>query len=322
MPTFVIDSAALSRNMEKLRRFTSAQIIAVVKGNGYGLGLVPYARFLTAQGVALLAVSTVEEAAALRDAGITAQLLMLSSTALPEEIAALLARDVILTVGSADAARAVSDAAAARGVTARVHVKLDTGMGRYGFLPQETAEAATLLQALPALRVEGVFTHLSDAANAKCTALQYRRFTEGVRILQEAGVNTGLRHVCASTAFLRYPEMHLDAVRLGSALLGRLSVPDTLGLERIGWLEAQVTEETNALRLRDRLRRVLHAGRRLLRADGMTVLVNGCRCPVRGVVGATAIEADVTDVPCAVGATVRIEVRPKFVDSAVPREYR
>lgn len=354
MPTFVIDSAALSRNMEKLRRFTSAQIIAVVKGNGYGLGLVPYARFLTAQGVALLAVSTVEEAAALRGAGITAEVLMLSSTALPEEIAALLTRDVILTVGSADAARAVSDAAAARGVTARVHVKLDTGMGRYGFLPQETAEAAALLQALPALRVEGVFTHLSDAANAKCTALQYRRFTEGVRILQEAGVNTGLRHVCASTAFLRYPEMHLDAVRLGSALLGRLSVPDTLGLERIGWLEAQVTElktlpagwpvgytgayrtrretrlallpvgytsgvgvteETNALRLRDRLRRVL-------RADGLTVLVNGCRCPVRGVVGATAIEADVTDVPCAVGDTVRIEVRPKFVDSAVPREYR
>lgn len=342
MPAFVVDSAALSRNIEKLRRFTAAQIIAVVKGNGYGLGLVPYARFLTAQGVALLAVSTVEEAAALRAAGITAELLMLSSTALPEEIAALLARDVILTVGSADAARAVSDAAAARGVTARVHVKLDTGMGRYGFLPQETAEAAALLQALPALRVEGVFTHLSDAANAKCTALQYRRFTEGVRILQEAGIDTGLRHVCASTAFLRYPEMHLDAVRLGSALLGRLSVPDTLGLERIGWLEAQVTElktlpadwpvgytsgvgvteETNALRLRDRLRRVLHAGRRLLRADVLTVLVNGCRCPVRGVVGATAIEADVTGVPCAVGDTARIEVRPKFVDSAVPREYR
>ena len=206
-----------------------------------------------------------------------------------------------------------------------------------------------------------MFTHLSDAANAKCTALQYRRFTEGVRILQEAGIDTGLRHVCASTAFLRYPEMHLDAVRLGSALLGRLSVPDTLGLERIGWLEAQVTElktlpagwpvgytgayctrretrlallpvgytsgvgvteETNALRLRDRLRRVLHAGRRLLCADGLTVLVNGCRCPVRGVVGATAIEADVTGVPCAVGDTARIEVRPKFVDSAVPREYR
>ena len=68
MPAFVVDSAVLSRNIEKLRRFTSAQIIAVVKGNGYGLGMVPYARFLTAQGVALLAVSTAAEAAALRDA--------------------------------------------------------------------------------------------------------------------------------------------------------------------------------------------------------------------------------------------------------------
>ena len=69
MPAFVVDSAALSRNIEKLRRFTSAQIIAVVKGNGYGLGMVPYARFLTAQGVALLAVSTAAEAAALRRCG-------------------------------------------------------------------------------------------------------------------------------------------------------------------------------------------------------------------------------------------------------------
>ena len=263
MSTLIVDSAALSRNIEKLRRFTAAQIIAVVKGNGYGLGLVPYARFLTAQGVALLAVSTVEEAAALRDAGITAQLLMLSSTALPEEIAALLTRDVILTVGSADAARAVSAAAEARNVTARVHVKLDTGMGRYGFLPQETAEAAALLQALPAGWPVG--------------------YTGAYRTRRETR-------------------------------LALLPVGYTSGVG--------VTEETNALRLRDRLRRVLHAGRRLLRADGLTVLVNGCRCPVRGVVGATAIEADVTGVPCAVGDTVRIEVRPKFVDSAVPREYR
>ena len=219
-------------------------------------------------------------------------------------------------------------------------------MGRYGFLPQETEEAAALLQALPALRVEGVFTHLSDAANAKCTALQYRRFTEGVRILQEAGIDPGLRHVCASTAFLRYPEMHLDAVRLGSALLGRLSVPDTLGLEKIGWLETRVaelktlpagwsvgytgayrtkretrlallpvgytsgigvTEEPNALRLRDRLRRVLHAGHRLLHTDGLTVQINGHCCPVRGVVAAAQLEADVTELPCAVGDTVRVD---------------
>lgn len=361
MCRLIVDTGALARNLEKLRGFTSARIIAVVKGNGYGLGLVPFSRLLLAQGVDMLAVSSAAEAAALRDAGITAEVLMLSSTADPGEIAALLDRDVILTVGSCDAARAVSAAAAAQGITARVHIKLDTGMGRYGFLPQETASAAALLRTLPALGVEGVFTHFANAANERQTALQYRRFTEGVRALRDGGIHTGMCHVCASTAFLRYPALHLDAVRLGSVLLGRLSVPDTLALERIGWLETRiselktlpagwrvgylgtyrtkretrlallpvgyacgigVTEASNARRLRERLHRLLSAGREVLRTDSLTVLVNGRRCLVRGVAGATQIEADVTDVPCAVGDTVRIEVRPKFVDSAVPREYR
>lgn len=361
MCRLVIDTGALGRNLEKLRRFTSARIIAVVKGGGYGLGLVPYARWLTAQGVEILAVSSAAEAAALREAGVTAEVLMLSSTALPEEIAGLLARDVILTLGSFDAARMVSAVAAARGVTARVHIKLDTGMGRCGFLPGDVREAAALLRFLPALRVEGVFTHFADAADRRLTYRQYHRFTAGVGILREAGINTGLCHVCASTAFLRYPALHLDAVRLGSALLGRLSVPDTLGLEKIGWLEAPVaecktlpagwrvgyagtyrtrretrlallpvgytsgvglTEEPNTLRLRDRLSRMLHAGRQLLRADSLTVQVNGHSCPVRGVVAASQIEVEVTDVPCTVGDVVRIEVRPKFVDSAIPRVYR
>ena len=211
------------------------------------------------------------------------------------------------------------------------------------------------------MRVEGVFTHFANAADEALTRRQYQRFQEGAALLERAGIETGLRHVCASSAFLRYPEMQLDAVRLGSALLGRLSVPDPLGLEKIGWLETQVmelkdlpsgwkvgyagayrtkrptrlallptgytsgvgvTEESNALRLRDRVYRLLRTGRALLRSNGLTGLVNGRRCPVRGVVGATQLALDVTDVPCAVGDTVRLEVRPKYVDSAVPREYR
>lgn len=161
MCKLVIDTGALTRNLEKLRHYTSARIIAVVKGGGYGLGLAPYAQWLTAQGVDMLAVSSAAEAAALRDAGITADVLMLSSTALPEEVSALLARNVILTVGSFDAAHTVSAVAAQQGVTARVHIKLDTGMGRCGFLPGDVREAAALLRFLPALRVEGVFTHFA-----------------------------------------------------------------------------------------------------------------------------------------------------------------
>ena len=361
LPETVANAAALARNLDRLRRAASARIIGVVKGTGYGLGLTDYARFLTEHGVDMLAVSTAEEAAALRQAGIAAEVLMLSSTAVPRDVAVLLDCGAILTVGSCAAAETVSAVAVEKGVTARVHVKLDTGMGRFGFLPQDVTEAAALLKSLPSMRVEGVFTHFANTADEALTRRQYQQFQEGAALLERAGIETGLRHVCASSAFLRYPEMQLDAVRLGSALLGRLSVPDPLGLEKIGWLETQVmelkdlpsgwkvgytgayrtkrptrlallpagytsgvgvTEESNALRLRDRVYRLLRTGRALLRSNGLTGLVNGRRCPVRGVVGATQLALDVTDVPCAVGDTVRLEVRPKYVDSAVPREYR
>ena len=311
MRKLVIDAAALARNLDRLRRAASARIIGVVKGNGYGLGLTDYARFLTEHGVDMLAVSTAEEAAALRQAGIAAEVLMLSSTAVPRDVAVLLDCGAILTVGSCAAAETVSAVAVEKGVTARVHVKLDTGMGRFGFLPQDVTEAAALLKSLPSMRVEGVFTHFANAADEALTRRQYQRFQEGAALLERAGIETGLRHVCASSAFLRYPEMQLDAVRLGSALLGRLSVPDPLGLEKIGWLETQVmelkdlpsgwkvgyagayrtkrptrlallpagytsgvgvTEESNALRLRDRVYRLLRTGRALLRSNGLTGL--------------------------------------------------
>ena len=242
MRTLVIDAAALARNLDRLRRAASARIIGVVKGNGYGLGLTDYARFLTEHGVDMLAVSTAEEAAALRQAGIAAEVLMLSSTAVPRDVAVLLDCGAILTVGSCAAAETVSAVAVEKGVTARVHVKLDTGMGRFGFLPQDVTEAAALLKSLPSMRVEGVFTHFANTTDEALTRRQYQQFQEGAALLERAGIETGLRHVCASSAFLRYPEMQLDAVRLGSALLGRLSVPDPLGLEKIGWLETQVME--------------------------------------------------------------------------------
>ena len=212
MRTLVIDAAALARNLDRLRRAASARIIGVVKGNGYGLGLTDYARFLTEHGVDMLAVSTAEEAAALRQAGIAAEVLMLSSTAVPRDVAVLLDCGAILTVGSCAAAETVSAVAVEKGVTARVHVKMDTGMGRFGFLPQDVTEAAALLKSLPSMRVEGVFTHFANAADEALTRRQYQQFQEGAALLERAGIETGLRHVCASSAFLRYPEMQLDAV--------------------------------------------------------------------------------------------------------------
>lgn len=213
MRKLVIDAAALARNLDRLRRAASARIIGVVKGNGYGLGLTDYARFLTEHGVDMLAVSTAEEAAALRQAGIAAEVLMLSSTAVPRDVAVLLDCGAILTVGSCAAAETVSAVAVEKGVTARVHVKLDTGMGRFGFLPQDVTEAAALLKSLPSMRVEGVFTHFANAADEALTRRQYQRFQEGAALLERAGIETGLR-------LLRVSAVSGDAAGRGASGLG------------------------------------------------------------------------------------------------------
>ena len=355
-----ISRADLAHNARAVCDYVNVPVIGVVKCDGYGVSGPEAAAAWVSAGVTTLAVSDPAEALALRCAGFTdLDILLLAPVADGELLDALLDAGVILTVSGPACARFYAQRQGER--PARVHVAVDTGMGRFGFLPQDVTEAAALLKSLPSMRVEGVFTHFANAADEALTRRQYQRFQEGAALLERAGIETGLRHVCASSAFLRYPEMQLDAVRLGSALLGRLSVPDPLGLEKIGWLETQVmelkdlpsgwkvgyagayrtkrptrlallptgytsgvgvTEESNALRLRDRVYRLLRTGRALLRSNGLTGLVNGRRCPVRGVVGATQLALDVTDVPCAVGDTVRLEVRPKYVDSAVPREYR
>ena len=324
MPAFVVDSAALSRNIEKLRRFTAAQIIAVVKGNGYGLGMVPYARFLTAQGVALLAVSTAAEAAALRDAGITAELLMLSSTALPEEIAALLARDVILTVGSADAARAVSDAAAARGVTARVHVKLDTGMSRLGFLweagrEEETADEIARLCRLPGLEAEGLFTHFADADGSEAyTMAQFDRFLAARAALEERGIAFKICHCASSAAVLQYPCTYLDMVRPGLVLYGWYPAEELKGLDGPGLEPVMaVKSRVAAVRSLPKGTPVSYGRTAVLERDSriavvpvgygdgyprslsnrMVMRVRGVECPIVGRVCMDMCMLDVTGVP-------------------------
>ncbi len=196
-------------------------LIAVVKANAYGHGSVEIARTALAHGAAYLAVARLDEGIELRAAGITAPILVMGYTP-PEDVTRGIAHDLTLTVTEWVVAEAASAAARAAGKVARLHVKVDTGMGRFGLLPDEVVPFLDQIADLPHLMVEGLFSHFSvaDEADKTYTRQQFDTFTGVLADLEQAGFVVPLRHIANSAAMLDLPVMHLDAVRVGIALYG------------------------------------------------------------------------------------------------------
>ena len=139
MKAYVVERDALIHNIQAIRSFAGpVPIWAVLKGNGYGIGLVPFSRILRENGIDRFAVTELKEAEALRENYPDVPILMLRSTADPTEINELLDLKVILTVGCYETAVAINGIASERACVAEVHLAVDTGMGRYGFLPDDT----------------------------------------------------------------------------------------------------------------------------------------------------------------------------------------
>lgn len=353
MNRYVVSREALRHNVLLLReKAAGTPIWAVVKGDGYGLGVVPLAQELHGLGIDRFCVTELREAELLRANGLAdVQVLMLRSLSDRQTLARLLELDVLLTVGSWETAVAIDSLAAARGQMARVHVKLDTGMGRYGFFEREFDRILAVFRDLPHLQVCGVYTHFNCAFNNETrTREEFAVLQRVVARLREAGVDPGTVHCCNSPAFLRFPEMYLDGVRLGSALLGRvacvselqavgylvseveelrhLSKDDTTGygalwrakrdtevaIVPVGWYHGfRVESRPSQSRARDRLRTVLSALKSLLRRSAVTVEINGKRCPVLGAVGMLHCAVDVTGLSCHCGEQAILQVNPLHV---------
>jgi len=202
-------------------------VIAVVKANAYGHGAVEVSRALVSAGARFLAVTRLEEALPLREAGIQTPILLLAP-ALPDEAEDVVAHRLTASVASADEARRLSLAAARQGVTARVHLKVNTGMGRLGVEPGEAVEVATRLVQLDNLELEGMFTHFATAAERNPTLMdeQYGKFVPLMAHLgRVAGVPVNGFHCANSAALLRFPAMRLSCVRPGTILYGQFPSP-------------------------------------------------------------------------------------------------
>lgn len=232
-----INRAALRHNYDAIQTLVGeAKMICVVKANAYGCGAPECARTFADEGAQMLAVTRVDEALELRDNGIEAPILTLAP-ALSDEYESAIQREITLAIGSLDEAMQLSELALKLGRTARVQLKVNTGMNRFGALPESVAEIVGRGRKLPFLEFSGAFTHLANASDAdqSKTRAQWEQFQDATCGLTDLDL-----HVANSSALVRFAEMRLNAVRPGTLLYGQF--PDNL----IGKLGAG-----NGLTLRD-----------------------------------------------------------------------
>lgn len=248
----LVDLDAVRDNVAALdARSGSAEVMAVVKADGYGHGLVPSARAALAGGATWLGVAQVDEALALRAAGIDARMLTwLFAPGAPLDQA--VAADVDVSVSAGWALLEVLDAARATGRTARIHVKVDSGLGRNGVMPRELGpllDAALQAQAEGLCSVVGIFSHLAwaDAPDHPTVRAQARVFEEAVALAEAKGARLEVRHLANSAATLTDPSIHYDLVRPGIAVYGLSPVPQIAGPEHYGLRPAMRLEADLAL---------------------------------------------------------------------------
>ena len=363
MNKLVINKEDLLQNVQKIKEHAKinlpddngrpVKIIVVVKSNAYGLDLKQYTEFMVNQGLDFFAVSTVQEAIEFRKLGFTQQLLMLSSTAIKEEVELLIKNNVIITIGSKEAADVVCKIATeCPEQKIKAHIKIDTGFGRYGFVytnREFMVESLKKIQEQKNVEIQGTFTHFSNS------------YYDEKYTLKMNNIETGMLHVCNSSAFIKFPEMHLNAVRVGSAFIGKLAFQNNIGLKKVAKLESQVTEikelpekfnvgYSNAYKTKkstrvaivpcgyingvdvqvgrdmfrtvDKIRYVVRDLKDMFKKQNHSVFINNQRCEILGRIGTFHVTVDITGKDVNIGDKAVFDVNTTLVNSDVKREYK
>jgi alanine racemase len=218
-----IDLGKLRRNLQLIRGDLPkcVRLMAIVKDEAYGHGALDVARIALEEGARGLGLSTLEEAMHLREGGITAPLLLLGERQ-EAELEWCVAHDLTVSVNEAYTDRKLAKIAADFGTQVPVHVKIHTGMSRYGVRWEEALPLIEKIVAEKSLLLEGVMTHFaqSDETEKTFANLQFARFGEVLRAMVQKGISVKLRHTCNSGGYLDLPHAHLDMVRVGILLYG------------------------------------------------------------------------------------------------------
>ncbi len=351
MKNLIIDKSAIKANLDAVKvRARGTQIWADLTGDAFGLGLLQTARLLRQEGVRSFAVSDPRDARVLRDAGFTEEhLMMLRSTADVKELEELIELNVVCTVGSYEAAVALNGIAEEKKTVVEVQIKIDTGLGRYGFIVTEVDKIASIYRFMSNLAVVGIFsTYAQSWKSRKATLQQLDTLKEVISQLNAQGFETGMAHICDSAALFLYDFDLLDAVRVGTAFSGRVAGGAAQGLTKVGYIEAGIEEvgwfpkghRVGSMVLKKPARLAVvsvgyyhgfgitryEQGQSLwdrIRAlrKRPTVKLGGTKLRVVGEVGMMHTILDVTDVQCQVGDVVTMDVDPVNV-KGLARIYR
>lgn len=353
-----INKNDLKYNVNKIlgkAKETNAQVIAVVKINAYGLGIVEFSRFLEENGVDFFAVASPNEAFILRENGIKSKILLMTPVIEEDILIKLIEKDIIITIGSGYEIDVINKLNIDK---INAHLKIDTGFSRYGFLYNNLEKIKDVFNN-EKIDIQGMFTHFSKTLDEKWTKVQFERFTSVIDFLKENNIKPKLVHCCNSTAFFKYSQMHLNAVRIGSAWQGRL--PNNIGdLKQIGTLKSRIleirtvekgsnvsytnkyktkrkstlatiplgymdginkTRERDTFSKIDNLKTGLKELKNLFNTKRLKVIINGNKCDIVGRLGTLHAIIDVTDIKCEEGQEVIINANPVYVDEKIKRKY-
>lgn len=246
MGDLIINTTDLLHNINEIKskiKENDYTLIAVVKGNAYGLGIVEFTKFLMQNGFNFFAVASFEEAMILRENNIKEKIILLTPYKDKEELKALIENDIILTIDSENQFNLIEDIANKLNKKVCAHVKIDTGLSRYGFRYDDIINIANIVKRSKNIIFEGIFSHFSCSlkANSQFTNLQFSRFCNTIKELKKQGIEFKLKHICNSSGFFKYPNMHLNCARIGSAFIGN-AVGIQSNLKKIGIMHTKITE--------------------------------------------------------------------------------
>jgi len=354
MKNLVIDLRVVRNNLRAIKdQAEGVHVFADLSANAGGMGLLTVAQFLRDEGIRNFIVSDPGDAKLLRQNDFSKErIMMLRSTADPNEITEMLSYGVICTAGSYDAAVAINGIAESKGMVADIQVKIDTGLGRYGFQPTELDKVAAIYKYMSSLNVIGTFTTFASSwRNKKKTFIQLDKFNEVLDRIIEMGFEPGTAHACDSAALFKYDIDLMDAVRVDTALTGRIPGKNVQGLSRVGYIEAGLEEvgwhpkghtigtERGFVTKAPTKIAILSVGyyhgfgvdryiveRSLFdivrwRRRKTSIMINGQKARVLGSVGLMHTMVDVTNVDCTVGDIALLDVDPVNV-KGLPIVYR